>query len=351
MAERFNITNAPPPTKEETQAVNAGAYAGETRVVERVGKNRLLKIALGGGVVAAGGTALYETIPAVHRAVDSHFLDHLKGKSLSSSETQTTNSKQEVFDNNAEVQIITPNMIKRIPEEEIQKLDTFARLANQKTTIISLAQPAPSREMAERVGTLQNISFKVGEDKNTILFLHPLDFSLSSDPNLEVKLTKSYGAFSQTDRDAFKDQGYYDTDEYRGKGGKPIPKGTIASFPVVSENGGYLLMNEGDGYVQFEAKDGTSYSLLIFGMKRDKSIPFKPLVDAPEMTVELAQKYNNKGIRSIGFFVRSNQAILQTTKDIDSISFKIVSATKDGAYVPTNIASFVSPDNLLIASD
>lgn len=71
---------APPPTPEEVKAANTGAYAGSTRTVERVGKNRVLKAVLRGGVVVAGGSIAYQEVPAVHRAVDSAFLDHLRGK-------------------------------------------------------------------------------------------------------------------------------------------------------------------------------------------------------------------------------------------------------------------------------
>ena len=74
---------APPPTTEEARAANAGEYVGNTRVVDKVGKNRVLKATLGGlgivgGVVGVGAIA-YETVPAIHRLVGSAFLDNIKG--------------------------------------------------------------------------------------------------------------------------------------------------------------------------------------------------------------------------------------------------------------------------------
>lgn len=101
------------PTIEETIAANFGAYAGDTRTVERFGGNRWLKIAFGGGVITAGGWALYETVPAVHRTVDSAFLNHLRG----SSEASTINS-EEIFDPSATEEIISDkNTIEMILEE------------------------------------------------------------------------------------------------------------------------------------------------------------------------------------------------------------------------------------------
>ena len=347
---------APLPTREEVNAANSGEYAPSTRKVEKIGKNRLLKAAIGGGVIVGAGAIAYEAVPAVHRTVDSLFLDNIKGKLFSSSEVSTTNPK--AFDNTKETQVITPAMIKRVPQEEIQKLDTFARLANQKTEIISLAQGAPAKDVAANPSAFPELKFQIGEDKNTILLLYPLDLSSSSNPNLEIKLTKEYGGMRQADSDYLKGKEYYDTITYEGKG-KPIPKGTVVNFPVVSENGGYMIMNtHGDGYLYFQSNDGIKYRLDVYAVKGEgnESILFKPLVDAPVLTDEFKEILKDKGVTA-GFHVRSDQAILQTTEDVDSISIYTTAAKKDGVsvstfiFVPTNMELFVSPDNQLLTSE
>ncbi len=104
------------PTQQESKDANAGEYAGDTKIVETVGRNRLLKAALVGGVAVAGGAIAYQTIPAVHEAVDSAFLDHLKGKSLSS------DSKSEVFDNTAVEGVINEKNTIQMTREEYEKI-------------------------------------------------------------------------------------------------------------------------------------------------------------------------------------------------------------------------------------
>jgi len=105
------------PTIEEAKAANQGEYSGETRAVEKVGGNKVLKAVLGGGIAVAGGAIAYEAIPAVHRAVDSAFLDHIKGKSLSTE----ASINPEVFDNSTP-KGVGPNNILYVPWEVFDKL-------------------------------------------------------------------------------------------------------------------------------------------------------------------------------------------------------------------------------------
>jgi len=108
---------APPPSKEEAKAANAGEYAGDTRVVKKIGGNKVLKAVLGGGVAVAGGAIAYEAVPAVHRAVDSAFLDNLKGQFITE-----VSVNPEVFDPKATSGVVGPNTIFYIPQEEFNKL-------------------------------------------------------------------------------------------------------------------------------------------------------------------------------------------------------------------------------------
>ena len=89
---------APPPTPEEKKAANAGEYAGNTKIVNKVGKNRLLKVALGGGAVVGAGAIAYETVPAFHQMVNDDFLSHLRGDQLVSTDTKP----DAIFDNGAD---------------------------------------------------------------------------------------------------------------------------------------------------------------------------------------------------------------------------------------------------------
>jgi len=64
-------------------------------------KHTARNIALAGGSLFVAGLGAYQTVPAIHRLVDSAFLDHLKG----SSETSTVNPV-EVFDNAVDKQTV-----------------------------------------------------------------------------------------------------------------------------------------------------------------------------------------------------------------------------------------------------
>jgi len=109
---------APPPSKEEARAANAGEYAGNTRVVKKIGGNKVLKAVLGGGIAVAGGAIAYETVPAFHQAVDSAFLDHIKGKSLSTE----TSTNPEVFNPTAREGVITDKNTIRMTWGEYAKI-------------------------------------------------------------------------------------------------------------------------------------------------------------------------------------------------------------------------------------
>ncbi len=79
------------------------------------------------GALGAGAYETYQNIPAIHQAVDSAFLDHLKGKSLSSE----ASIKNEVFDPTADKQVIKAgvNAVPINPEEigSLKQKDKIAK--------------------------------------------------------------------------------------------------------------------------------------------------------------------------------------------------------------------------------
>ncbi len=139
---------APPsPTRDRrlTKAVIDGFI--RTRKIDEQPKkdkgNRALKTVLGltaVGIVGVGAYEVYENVPAVHRAVDSAFLDHLRGKSLS------IEASTDVFDNTAEKGVISDRNTILISREEYQKI----------------APPLLNAETPEQINILFPIQFPDG---------------------------------------------------------------------------------------------------------------------------------------------------------------------------------------------
>ena len=108
---------APAPSREEARRANTGEYAGETRVVKRIGGNKALKILGVAGAVAGTGYAAYQAIPAVHQAVDSSFLDNIKGKFITE-----VSVNPEVFNPTAREGVITDKNTIRMTWGEYAKI-------------------------------------------------------------------------------------------------------------------------------------------------------------------------------------------------------------------------------------
>jgi len=151
---------APPPTPEEAKATNAGEYAGETRAVEKVGGNKVLKAVLGSGAVAAGaagaGDIAYEAVPAIHRLVDSSFLDHLRDKSISSSETQTT--RNEVFDNTTKNTSLGEKNTHFISQEQAKEFNLGQVVINEEEQTIE--HILPFKMPKGTTGTIERVYLK-----------------------------------------------------------------------------------------------------------------------------------------------------------------------------------------------
>lgn len=90
------------PTKAEAKAANAGEYAptGAARLLAEVA--RKWKALVAAGLAVGGGVAAYETIPAVHQAVDSLFLERIGVNTKEIGPTfDNTKVKELISDNNA----------------------------------------------------------------------------------------------------------------------------------------------------------------------------------------------------------------------------------------------------------
>ena len=152
------------PSKEEARKANAGEYAGNTRVVKKVGGNKALKIFGAVGTIGAGIGAYeaYQNVPAVHRAVDSAFLDHLRGKSS----PPDTSIAETVFDNSATKGVITDKNTIQMTREEYQKI----------------APPVINRENVQEVpvefatpGRKRNLTFERGTSVNAMIYVKTAD--------------------------------------------------------------------------------------------------------------------------------------------------------------------------------
>jgi len=143
---------APPPSKEEVRAANAGEYAGNTRVVKKIGGNKALKILGAVGATAGAGTIAYETVPAFHQAVDSSFLDNLKGQFITE-----VSVNPEVFDNSAAKGKITgKNTIQMTREEYAKIAPPMIDRTNVKQVPVEFATPGGKRNLTFERGTSVN---------------------------------------------------------------------------------------------------------------------------------------------------------------------------------------------------
>ena len=327
---------APPPTQEETVKANAGGYAGSTRTVEKVGGNRFLKVALGGGAIVGAGAVAYEAVPAVHQAVDSAFLDHLKGKSLSSDSAKT-----EVFDPQAKEGVIKPSMVERLPQAEIAKLDPLEKI----------------------------------DDHNTVQILQLIDISTSDNPNSELQYKKLNGdSGDEQDRMNRAKEGFLNLILFdKVPAGSTIlapADGRLILYDAYPRNFNPALKNNdhpiGSAAIDFTVR-GEKYRMLISGRTkggmRSRGDVFRSLTNAPIITDGMSEQL--KFIEQKAISIKKGDSILQVadteiTMSIHMLGNTDVSKGKKGIIngeevllvreEPTNLEFFLSPNGKLIAS-
>jgi len=301
---------------------------------DHTGRNIVL-VTTGLGVLGAGAYAAYETIPAVHKRVDS-FLNSFTDNRLvlrAGAETKKVN-RVEVFDNKARSGEV--GTIKRIPEEEVGKLDSFAKI----------------------------------NDRNTVLAIFPIDVSTSNKPDTKLKFTKSHVG-PGTDQDMINraDQGYLNIFYFEN-----VPAGSTILAP--SDGRLYLYSFSknpnpdypiGNAALEFQAREGEEYRMIISGSTgsgiNSKSDVFKSLTNAPvikdgmssdEILVVREKKatFVKKGERimqvgdnevRIGFQMRGNND-LSTRKETIINGEKLPIVQK----VPTNVELFLSEDGEIV---
>ena len=122
-------------------------------------RHTVRNIALGATALGVLGAGAYETVPAIHRAVDSAFLDHLRGKSLSSE----ASIAETVFDNNATKGVITDKNTVQITREEYAKI---APPVIDRTNVKQV--PA---EIKLTGGGVRKLTFERGTSINTMIYV------------------------------------------------------------------------------------------------------------------------------------------------------------------------------------
>ncbi|MEK7534285.1 MAG: hypothetical protein AAB600_03000 [Patescibacteria group bacterium] len=279
----------------------------------------------------------------------------------------------EASDNNATTEVITPAMKKEVPREEIQQLDSFARLENQKTEIVTakeLIEQIPLRKRKMYPSDALNVSYVIGEDKNTLKLLYPLDLSQTPKKDAVIKLEKSFGAASiggDIGEALFKDEGYSDKIEFLMEDGSSIPKGTIVNMFLANKTGSYMMksMVEGDrggqeALIDVQALNGNIYRFLVIALKGEglatQIVSLEPLVDVPEFKPE----FNRMPIGTYGYNVRSGEPSLKLAEDAHRIEIFLLVSHKGNTgetsrsrpglspFVVTNLKMFVSDGKVVI---
>lgn len=290
-------------------------------------------------------------------------------------ETKKINLK-EVFDNEATTGVITPALREIFTEETIQQLNSFARLENQKTRIVSARELIEELPLAQRKmypHDAVNVSYEVGENKNAIKILPTiLDLSQTSKKDADIEVLRSFSGASiggDVGEDLFKEKGYFDKFELRMKDGSRIPKGAIMPMFLANEGGGYLLGRmEGIGdrvgetglLIDLQAPNGNIYRFLVMSLngegRNTKTVFLEPLVPAPEFIPE----FNRMPVGTYGENVVAGQPILQLSEDADRIAVSLLVSHKGdigetsrsrpglSPFVVTNLEMFPSDGNLIL---
>lgn len=347
---------APPPTREEARAANAGELAprGLTKKVLDLAKKHPVLTAGAALATIAGGFAAVEAyqgnIPGIHRSIDQSV------------------PSNEVLNPTATEGAIKPSMIERLPQKEIDKMypDAFGKLAKD-TTVVGV--PPKSGDAA--------VSVAVSNDQiNTLQMEYPLDLSLSTKPNAEIQFTKRFAGGPQVVRETFQGKGYYDIVEF-----PDVPGGTkilapVDGFLVISrdiDSTGNSRPSNGVAdtstvLVDFTTKDGYQYRIGIAGGTDLGGDPrfaktgfvFKSLIDAPIFSKE----DNKKLVGTYGKQIKKGETILEVIQPTNGnpveVALVIYSALKgrntneeratilNSPLALTNIEFFTDPAGKLL---
>jgi len=291
-------TKAPPPTKAEAYNANTLQPSWETGLTEKLGGNKALKIggatAAGLGVGALVAWQTYENIPAVHVRVGS-FLNSFTDKRLVSStgaETKKVNP-EEIFHNKARSGEV--GTIKRIPEEEVGKLDSFAKI----------------------------------DDHNTVQVLYPIDVSTSDKPDAKIEYTKGYGGSgSEQDIAKRRGQGYLNLFYF-----EKVPARSTILAPVdgllyltISRRNHSATANDhpiNNAVIEFQSRKGDTFVMQIGGgstkggsmMNPPRSDVFRSLTNAPIYNPNTSPSRVEALEQAIP--VKKGQPIMQSAIEID----------------------------------
>lgn len=305
---------------------------------KNTGRNIFL---VGGGLVIAGLGAytVYETVPAVnqavHRMVDKAFLGHLSGDQLVSTDVAT--KPVERFNPIARTGEVKPTMITRIPEEQMQALNSLT---------------------------------KINDGNNTLQGVYPLETSTSGKPDTKTKFKRANnGSGNEQDRANRAEKGFLNIVSFDN-----IPAGSTILAPVdgrltlFTASGNPTPLSDHDfitAVIDFQV-EGKEIIMVISGgstkggMMNSRIDVFKPLTNAPVVGYSMPLQEQLR-IRKEAVPVKKGTRILVADTEIDAVFYisgnliptgeKIIVDGKELDLFEegrTNFQFFLSPDGRLI---
>lgn len=293
---------APPPTKKDIEASNGLHPSWDTKLADKVGGKWPGRIAAASGVAFAGvaayvGNEIYKN-SALHERVESFSNTFTDTTLIPDAETSKVNP-DERFDNKARSGEI--KTIKRIPQEEVEALDSFAKI----------------------------------DDHNTVLAIHPLDLSTSNKPDAKIKYKRgnSNNVYVQDgiDREA---EGYYSLFIF-----EKVPAGSTILAPV---DGRLFVFREKDStndhpfskaVIEFQPREGEIFVIMIGGrstsgggmMNPPRSDVFRSLTDAPAYESSPVKSDNSPSILEVieqAIPIKKGQPIMQSVMETN-VGFEV----------------------------
>lgn len=301
-------------------------------LIRRMVNNLAFRIFLATGTIAGTGYAVYREIPAVHETVDQQVLARF---GLTEAETVVPPT----FDNKAISGVVTPSMIEKVPQGEIDRLF-----------------PTPFGKI---------------ENRNTVQVLYPLDVSTSKNPDVKIKYKISNSSDgNEQDRIKRAEEGFLNLFEVDN-----VPPGTIIRAPVdgllrVYTNSETLPVNDhdyGGATIVFKTVDGRNFNLMIGGgTKKNRADVFRSLTNAPVIGSKISREEEKE---SKPIPIKRGDPILQVAGSevmigftVSSLDYPDISQGKEiilpnGEKAillppppPTNVEFFLTPEGKLITS-